>query len=362
MRLFAYVMREYFKYVIGAVALSIFLFILFDFIHKTTRYFVRYKPPADLIVKFYFYQLPTQLVQALPIASLLASVVCMVLLSRTNEITAMRAAGMGPFRIGMPLALGGIVVSLTAFFLGEYVLPKTAEKMRFVQQVQIEGEPSVEIAEGARWVRSDNKLFNFYDYDPLQRVLTRVRLIELRSNFRPFSTIEAETAQHDEASNTWRLSNVSVVNFAANGNVESTEQKPSDVMALPVAPEKLKKERRASNEMALGELREVLRQGENSGAPLLETKVDYHVKIAFPFAAFVVSLVGLRFGYKSERTTETAKGVLIAFALGMSYWFILNSGSAMSKRGMLPPIIGAWLANFVILAVALTDLWRSRKA
>src|SRR5687768_5256436 len=103
MRLFFYILREYVKYVIGTIALTIFLFILFDFIHKTTKYFSEYEPTTENIIKFYAYQIPAQLVQALPIAALLASVISMILLSRTNEITAMRAAGMGPWRIAAPL-------------------------------------------------------------------------------------------------------------------------------------------------------------------------------------------------------------------------------------------------------------------
>jgi lipopolysaccharide export system permease protein len=93
MRLFWYIFKDYLKYVIGTLVLCMFLFVLFDFIHKTTKYFAQYKPSSDLIFQMYLYQLPMHISQALPIASLLASVITMVLLSRTNEITAMRAAG-----------------------------------------------------------------------------------------------------------------------------------------------------------------------------------------------------------------------------------------------------------------------------
>ena len=84
MTVFLYILRDYLKYVFGTVLLTVFLFILFDFIHKTTQYFPKYNPTTKVIIKFYALQIPLQVMQALPIAALLPGVVTMVLLSRTN--------------------------------------------------------------------------------------------------------------------------------------------------------------------------------------------------------------------------------------------------------------------------------------
>ena len=50
MTLFLYVLRDFFKYVVGTLLLCVFLFLLFDFIHKTTRYIPRYNPETGLPV------------------------------------------------------------------------------------------------------------------------------------------------------------------------------------------------------------------------------------------------------------------------------------------------------------------------
>ena len=86
-----------------------------------------------------------------------------------------------------------------------------------------------------------------------------------------------------------------------------------------------------------------------------------HVKLAFHFASLVVCLMGLKFGYKSERASETAKGVLIAIGIGVSYWFVLNAGRALAKRGSVPPWFGSWIANVVIMAIAAFTAFRSRR-
>ncbi len=362
MILFTYVLKDFLRFVLGALVLCVFLFLLFDFIHKTTRYIPRYNPETAQLVKLYALMIPNLLIQALPIASLLSSVICMVLLSRTNEVTAMRAAGMGPLRIGAPIAAGGLLLSLGSFIVGEFILPETARQVHFLQEVVIEKGSETQLAEGARWIRQEQRLFNFRDFDPLTNSMRNVKMIETGPNFRPKKTIEAEVGVYREESRDWLLSEVKIFYFWPNGTISFSEKVDFMPVMIPVEPKKLKRERRLPNELSLWELMEVISKGGSSGMDILSYQVDMHVKFAFHFASFVVCLIGLKFGYKSERSVETAKGVLLAIAIGISYWFILNSGRALGKRGTLTPFLAAWAANFIILGISWLSIIRARKS
>ncbi len=361
MTIFFYILKDYLKYVIGTIVLTVFLFILFDFIHKTTKYFAEYNPSTENIVRFYAFQVPGQVMQALPIASLLASVIAMILLSRTNEITAMRAAGMGAIRIGLPLAVGGLLLSGLSLLLGEVVLPRFAQKVHYVQQVQIEGEKDDQMAGGAKWLRNGQNLINFQEFDPISQTMTKVRVVEVRPNFRPVQSVEAETAIFNPETKFWRLKDIRVLHFKRNGTLDSVEQRDVQDVEIPVEPQKLKKDRRKPNELSFGELNDLVDRGDQSGADTVPFKVELQGKLAYPFAAFVVSLIGLKFGYKSERTTETAVGILLAFCIGISYWFVMSAGRALGLRGDLHPFLAAWLANVVILGIIVFDAWMSKR-
>jgi lipopolysaccharide export system permease protein len=359
MTLFNYIIKDFFKYVFGTVILCTFLFVMFDFIHRTTQYFSTYKPKAAYIIQFYMYQLPTLMVQALPIASLLGSVTCMVLLSRTNEITAMRAAGMGPLHIGAPIAIGGIILGVLSFGLGEFVAPLASKKMRYVQEVLIEGEAPGRISEGSRWLRQGANLYYFDEYDPVSGRLTNVRIIETGLNFRPKQAIEALYAEHQNQTGDWKLSGIKVIYFNPNGTIAFTERRESQVEIIPVEPKKLQKERRKPGEFSLSELNDIIGRGHSSGIDVSKYEIDLHFKFAFYFAAFVVCLVGLKFGYRSERSVETARGIILAIGIGMSYWFIHNASRALGTRGTVPPVIAAWMANLLVLSVASYEIWRT---
>lgn len=361
MILFFYVLKDFIKYVIGTLLLVVFLFLLFDFIHKTTRYIPRYNPNTNLLIKYYFYFIPNLIAQALPIASLLASVVTMVLLSRTNEVTAMRAAGMGPLRLGMPIIFGGVALSLASVFMGEIVQPKAATRMHFIQDVQIERGSETQITEGARWVKNANTLYNFRDYDPITNVMTGVRVIETGENFRPKRSMEARLATYRSDQADWLLEDVKILYFWPKGTLSYSEKKEVLPVSIPVEPKKLKRERRTPAELSSKELTDVIQKGASSGMDVQGYKVDFHSKIAQYFAAFVVSLIGLKFGYKSERTMETARGILVAIFIGVSYWVIMSSMRALAVKGIVNPMLAAWAANVVIFGISVYNTLQGRR-
>ncbi len=349
MKIFFYILKDYFRYVIGIVFLCTFLFILFDFIDKTTKYLSRYEPSLGQLIQLYFYQMPALLIQTLPIASLMGSVVTMVLLSRTNEITAMRASGMSPARIGMPLAAGGLLLSLFSLFLGEAVLPKFAENMYYLKEVVIERQSDTEIAEGAHWVRQESLLFSFKDYNPNTQKLFGLQLVQMGNAFMPTQISYAKEAQYLPDQDLWQVEGIHVLDFSEVGRLKQKAYAESRQMQLPVSPAKLRKERRPPSELNVLQLRDLIARRKAAGLDSQDFEIDMHFKISFAFASLVVSLIGLQFGYRSERTTETIKGVLLAFAVGIGYWFVMTATKTLCAQSGLPPMLGAWIPNVVIL-------------
>ncbi len=358
MRIFSYILKDYVKFVFTTIILLLFIFVLFDGIHRTGEFMQDYQPSFDLLVKYYLFQFPMLISQSLPIASLVGSVMTMVLLSRTNEITAMRAAGMGPISIGMPIICGALVFSVLAFILGDYVTPVAAKKVQHIKRVLIEKGGESSLSKGARWARDGDRLVSFKDYDPMSRVMTEVRIIKVASNFKPLESVDASLAKYRPITGEWELQGIKVTEFSPSGDVSGFKRLDSKIYNLPLEPKSLKKDFRQLSEMSRNELSERIQKGERSGSSIVSEKVEYHTKVALPFAAFVVSLIGIKFAYRSERSVETVKSVLFAMMIGMSYWLFLSAGKAISKQGsFFPPILGAWLANIVIFSYGVFDIY-----
>ncbi len=348
-----YIIRHYLKYAAGALVISTMLFLLFDFIDKSQRYFPKYNVSAPLIGKYYLLQIPNLLIQNIPIAALFASVITMVILNRSNEITAMRAAGVSPIRLAVPLLVGGIFLSVISFAIGEYVVPKASRAARIVENVEIEGRTSSLMNDGSTWLRNDSVVYKFKYYEPRTQAIIDLNIQTLGKKFRPVKTVYAKEAVADGGN--WILRKVTISRFHPDGTRAAIEHIDSQTTQLPFTPKGLEKEQRRNVERSIEDLRSQIRNSQGSGLDVKLLQMDMHKKLAFAFAALVVSLVGLRFGYHSERNVETVRGVLLAIFIGLSYWLVLTAGQTLGRQEFMGPIVSAWLANVVVFSICVGE-------
>ena len=167
----------------------------------------------------------------------------MVLLSRTNEITAMSAVGMGPLKVGLPVALGGAVLTFTSVFFGEVVLPISSKSIHYIQDVQIEKMSSSEVNQEGKWRRNGSVLYNFKDYDSLAGVLRGVSVFYTASKFAPKRILKIDTATFNKDSQIWTGAKVDSYEYRS-GNLLSLKQYKNKVVDLPFSPDKLVVDRR----------------------------------------------------------------------------------------------------------------------
>ncbi|MBD3221334.1 LptF/LptG family permease [bacterium] len=86
--------------------------------------------------------------------------------------------------------------------------------------------------------------------------------------------------------------------------------------------------------------------------------VEYHKKLAIPFACLVFTLIGVPM---AVTTSRSGKSVSISLALGvfLLYYLCLVGGEKMSDRGLLAPWISMWSGNLLLLVIGIPLFLRS---
>lgn len=84
---------------------------------------------VKVLAEFFVYAVITVVPLALPLAILLASLMTFGNLGESFELTAMKAAGVGLFRIMRSLIVTIALISIGAFFFSNYVLPVSQTKL-----------------------------------------------------------------------------------------------------------------------------------------------------------------------------------------------------------------------------------------
>jgi lipopolysaccharide export LptBFGC system permease protein LptF len=94
----------------------------------------------------------------------------------------------------------------------------------------------------------------------------------------------------------------------------------------------------------------------NTRARLL---VDFHSRIAVPFACLIVTLIGVPVGAHTGRRGAFA-GIMVAMTLFFGFYILQLTGQALGKQEIIPAFLGGWLPVIVFGAASPLFIHRMR--
>jgi lipopolysaccharide export system permease protein len=165
--------------------------------------------------------------------------------------------------------------------------------------------------------------------------------------------------QADSLQEGWVLVNGAVREF--NGDAQRLAPFERLVLGrLSVTPSDIEKKQRKPDEMNYPDLREFIATQQRAGQDVSRWMVDLHNKIAFPFASVIVVMFGVPFA-----STKRRGGLAIDFGVCVAVTFIylgfMKTSQVFGYNGDINPLLTAWLANIIFLALAVINLLRVQK-
>jgi lipopolysaccharide export system permease protein len=344
-----YYIKEFFK-ILGIVAFGMSLiFSLLDLVDKIDDFMAGH-PSVFKLFEYAMLNFPKYLYYLLPMSLLICSLFIFTVASRHKELVIVRATGGRLKRLFYPFVVLGILFSLGAFVIGEFVVPDFAERSLEIRN-EFNKDDKLTFKEGTLWLRgADGSFIRIELYIPGKKIAQGVSIF-LTGDVSLKERIEAQDAEwwdkNDGSKGTWVLRNVVVY------DMEKGEVRKAAEMAYPYLepPSFFSKRIKNIEEMGIGELYRYTKRLEAAGFRDTKLTVDLHSKISYPFANFVMMLLGMSLSVMTGLgggLFAAGLGILISFVYWLMYTLMLSMGYAR----ILPPLLATWIVPAVAGVIA----------
>ncbi len=336
-----YIVRDWILYfALTQVALT-GIYIIFDFFQLLSA-IVRHGAGAGLVLSYYADLLPHITYRMLPVSVLVATLVSLSLLAKTNQVTALKAAGVSLYRIAMPVLLAAAVASAGMFLMGDRYLPAATQREDALRR-QIQGYPAQTfLRQGWQWIYGkSNRIYNYRFFDTAHDVFADLSVFDFNSSFHLTRRIYAARAFWEPHAGEWILED-GWERDLSRGRV--TRYHPfalEPFRNLTEHPSYFKREVRTSDQMSVLELDRYIRSLRQGGFDVVRLSVEFYRKFSYPLVALVVALIGIPFAFTAGRKGALA-GVALSIAIAIAFWSASSLFQALGNLNQLPPAVAAW--------------------
>jgi len=349
-----YVLRQFAAPVIYCLLTFSMVFIVFDLFEHLSD-FIKARTPFAAICQYYIFAWPSLAVYIAPISLLLGLLYGLWQMTRHNELTAMRASGVGLLRITLPLLLVGLAASLAASALQELVAPATSYwAAQFITRQERGEDLSMRFAFDLPYKNErHHRIWAIRRFDLISHEMQDVRMVQQRADGSDVETIRAAEARYYDQR--WWFFDVMREKYDLSNNPLGPVENVSllEMRELTETPRDFANEVKDPVFLSALELWGFVRTHRNlSDKTQARYLVDMHARLAMPWTCLVVVLFGIPFGIHTARQ-GAFKGMIMALTTFFGYYIIMMISQWMGKQQMLPPFLCAWLPNAVFLALGL---------
>ena len=359
--LFRYILREYAKIFFMCLSGLMTIYMVIDFFEKIRR-FLRYDSGVLPLLIYFALKIPAISFQVVPFAVLVSTLLTLGLLSRSNEITALRSCGVSLMWMISPFLIfaAGVAIILLAF--SSTIIPLASEKAEEVRLVQIEKKPEPLTVQAAQpWVRiGADELMHIGSIEVGGETLRDVRLFHFDHGFRLDQIVEAAEANYTRDG--WVLRDGVRRHFSPDNTLALTLF-PEQTTDIPLIPDDFSTSLTGNSEsMTFQKIQNYIGRFQPEGVSFSRLLTDYYSRLASPFVTIIMVLVGMALGLRGSgvRGGSMAMGIGQAFIVGFCYWTTHSIAIALGRGGALAPMLAGWLANIVFASFGLYLLLKVR--
>ena len=335
-----YVLKTFLSFYLISAGGFLGIFLMGDFFDRGDEFISRSTPLADILL-YYIYKIPFTMFYMAPQSVLLATVLAISSLAKTNEIIAMKACGISITRITLPIIGVSIAIALLVVANSEFLSPITSQRMNHIYYVQVKKGTNLKGIETTKiWYKSKTgAIWNIDQYNPEELTLTEISIFNTINNRLIAQRIDAEKAVW--VNQQWKFMNGKIRTFGPLGLVK-TDFFESRSFAVPEIPSDFITIRRRPEEMSLKNMYQEIVEQQSEGKDVTRKWLDFNYRLSYPFIGVVLALVGIPLSLRSSRQGGLLFSVAVNLGIGVSFSFFYAMCVSMGRAGTFDPVFATW--------------------
>lgn len=344
-----YIIRKFLGTYFLTIALIVFIAIIFDASEKMDDFIEKNAPLRAILFDYYLNFIPFFVNLFSPLFIFIAVIYFTSRLAANTEIVAMLNSGMSFRRLMLPYFITASFLAVITFWLNVSLIPH-ANKNRLEFEWAYIRNPFVFKERNIHRQISPGTLIYMDSYNNRENIGFRFSLEKIKDGKRIFF-LNSDRIRWDSVPRKWVIENYFI--RKVNGMNEEIQKGVRLDTTLNFKPKDFRQRISAIDAMdnrALSDYIEEQKQQGNSN--YLPYQVEKYRRFAFPFATFILTLIGVSL---SSRKVRGGIGLHLGAGIGLSFTYILfiQVSSTFAINGDLPPLVAVWIPNVIFSGVAI---------
>ncbi|MCI7316430.1 MAG: LptF/LptG family permease [Bacteroidales bacterium] len=351
-RLDRYIIYKFLSTYIFLITIIVVIAVIFDFNEQIDKLTRSHAPMQKIIFDYYVNFIPYFANLFSPLFVFIAVIFFTSKLADNSEIIAMKSTGMSFRRLLRPYMVSAAIIALSSFLLGAYVIPQTSvERVNFYNRY-IKKKTDITSIDNVQ-MQVDTGVVAYITY--FDNVTKRGYGFSLDKfvDKKLVSHLTAQTITYDTLSErrcSWTLQQYQIRTL--QGKREKLESGAKLDTIIMMEPKDFFFVRNQQETMTLPQLNEFIDRQKLRGAAGISTfEVEYHKRFAAPFAAFILTLIGVTLSCEKRKG---GMGASIGAGIALSFAYILfqTISATFAINAGWPPMLSVWIPNILFAIIA----------
>ena len=347
-----YIVYKFLSTYIFLITIIVVIAVIFDFNEKIDKLTQSHAPMQKIIFDYYVNFVPYFANLFSPLFVFIAVIFFTSKLADNSEIIAMKSTGMSFRRLLRPYMLSAALIALTTYLLGAYVIPQSNVARVNFENRYIKKKTDITSVDNVQMQVDTGVVAYITHFDNVTKSGYGFSLDKFVDK-KLVSHLTAQSIQYDTLSDrrfSWTLRQYKIRTLKGMREKLESGQKLDTIIVME--PKDFFYVRGQQETMTVPELDEFIDRQKLRGAAGVSTfEVEYHKRFATPFAAFILTLIGVSLSCE-KRKGGMGASIGVGIALSFTYILFQTVSATFAINAGWPAMFSVWLPNIIFALIA----------